>query len=131
VLELRYVSEGPWWFNTYLRLDLQGFGHLLTIVDGDALLPPDPYVFELPFPISTVAGLCTPLPDGCGDLERLALDFTLNAEAAHMFESEYAIVGGDPGTEVWVAAAGHLHDIRCTDTPDEWFRVMIANTGWE
>lgn len=130
LISLRYVSEGPWWFNSYLRLDMNG-GHLFTIIDGDSLVPEEPYVFELPFPISTVSGICEPTPDGCGDRERLGLAFELAGEAIVMFDPEYAIVGGDPGTDVWVAEAGHLHDILCSDTPDEWFRVLIANTGWE
>ncbi len=130
-MTLRYVSEGPWWFNSYLRLDLDGFGHLLTLIDGDALQPPDPFVFELPVPISTVSGLCDPVPDGCGERERLGLAFTVNGEDVVMFDPNFATVGGIPGTDVWVAAAGHLHDVLCTDTPDEWFRVLIANTGWE
>jgi hypothetical protein len=130
-MQVRYIFEGPWWFNIYLRLDMDGYGHLLTLIDGDSLLPPENYPFELPFEITPAYGLCTPISDGCGDLERLALDFELNGEAAHMFDGSYAIVGGDPGTDVWVVEAGHLHDIQCTDTPDEWYRVLIADTGWE
>jgi hypothetical protein len=130
-IHVRYVYEGPWWFNVYLRLELDGHGHLLTLIDADSLLPPDSFAFELPFPIESVSGLCDPTPDGCGDLERLALAFEVNGEAVEMLDSSYAIVGGDPGTEVWVATAEHLHDITCTDTPDEWFRVLIANTGLE
>jgi hypothetical protein len=130
-IHVRYAYEGPWWFNIYLRIDVDGYGHLLTLIDGDSLVPPDNYAFELPFPIQPVSGLCPPMPDVCGDLERLALGFQVNGEAVEMLDSNYAIVGGDPGTDVWVEAAGHLHDINCTDTPDEWYRVLIANTGWE
>jgi hypothetical protein len=130
-VHVRYVYEGPWWFNIYLRIDVEGYGHLLTMIDGDSLLPPDNYAFELPFPIQPVSGLCAPRPDSCGDLERLALAFEVDGESVEMLDSNYAIVGGDPGTDVWVAHAGHLHDIVCTDTPDEWYRVLIANTGWE
>jgi hypothetical protein len=130
-VHVRYVLEGPWWFNIYLRLDVDGHGHLLTMIDGDGLLPPDNYMFEPPFAIQSVSGLCSPMPDGCGDLERLALAFEVNGEAVEMLDSNYGIVGGDPGTEVWVATARHLHDIDCTDTPDEWFRVLITNTGQE
>jgi hypothetical protein len=130
-ITLRYVSEGPWWFNSYLRIDMDGFGHLFTLIDGDSLQPPEPYVFELPFPITTVSGLCDPMPDGCGDRERLGLSFSLGGEDIVMFDLYYAIVGGDPGTDIWIDEAYHLHDVQCTDTPDEWFRVLIANTGWE
>ena len=131
VIQLRYVYEGPWWFNVYLRLDLDGHGHLLTLIDGDSLLPPEPFDFSLPIPITTASGLCSPAADGCGDAERLALDLDLGGELARVFDQNYAIVGGDPGTEVWVAKAEHLHDIQCTDTPDEWFRLLIADTGQE
>jgi hypothetical protein len=130
-IHVRYIYEGPWWFNIYLRIDVDGYGHLLTMIDGDSLLPPPEYVFELPFPIQAVSDLCTPMPDVCGDVERLALAFTLNGEAIEMLDSNYEIVGGVPGTDVWVAAAGRLHNINCTDTPSEWFRVLIANTGSE
>jgi hypothetical protein len=130
-IHVRYVFEGPWWFNIYLRIDVDGFGHLLTMIDADSLLPPDNYAFEMPFPIQPVSGVCPPTPDVCGNLERLALAFEVNGEAVEMLDSSYAIVGGDPGTEVWVANAGHLHDINCTDTPYEWYRVLITNTGWE
>ncbi|HLT35314.1 MAG TPA: hypothetical protein VK034_03490, partial [Enhygromyxa sp.] len=130
-MQVRYIYEGPWWFNIYLRLDIESYGHVLTLIDGDSLLPPDNHPFEPPFDMTAVSGLCTPASDGCGDLERLALDFEINGEAAHMFDGSHAIVGGDPGTDVWVATAEHLHDIQCTDTPTEWFRVLIANTGWE
>jgi hypothetical protein len=126
-IHVRYVYEGPWWFNIYLRLDVDGQGHLLTMIDGDSLLPPDNFAFEPPFPIEAVSGLCTPAPDVCGNAERLALAFTVNGEAVEMLDSSYAIVGGVPGTEVWVATAERLHDINCTDTPDEWYRVLIAS----
>jgi hypothetical protein len=130
-VQVRYIYEGPWWFNVYLRVDMDGYGHVLTLIDGDSLLPPDNHPFEPPFAITVASGSCTPAPDGCGDLERLALDFEINGDPGHVFDGRHAIVGGDPGTDIWVARAGHLHDIQCTDTPSEWFRVLIANTGWE
>jgi hypothetical protein len=130
-VQVRYISEGPWWFNVHLRLDVEGYGHLLTLIDGDSLVPPDPYVWDPPFALTPVYDLCTPFADGCGDLERLALDMEVNGEPNRVWDSSHAIVGGDPGTDVWVVDAGLLHEIQCSDTPDEWYRVLIADTGLE
>jgi hypothetical protein len=131
IVHVRYVYEGPWWFNVYLRLDVEGHGHLLTLIDGDSLLPPDNFAFEPPFAMQSVAGLCTPTPDGCGDSERLAVAFAVGGQPIELLDGTYAVVGGVPGTEVWVSTAEHLHDITCTDTPDEWFRVLIVDSGQE
>ncbi len=130
-VQLSYVSEGPWWYNVRLRLDLEGFGHLLTLIDGDSIEAPEPFTFELPYPVEVVTGLCETSPGGCGDVERLGLRFTINSETSDLYDPYYAILGGDPGTEVWVAQATRLYDVQCTDTPDDWYRVLIADTGWE
>ena len=131
LVTVHYVSEGPWWFNSYLRLDVEGLGHMLTIIDGDSLMPPENYGFALPVDITVKYELCAWFDGGCGQVERLGLGTVINSEDATVLDGDYAIVGGDPGTEFWVQSAEHLHEIQCTDTPDEWFKVMIANTGWE
>jgi len=131
MVELRYVYDGPWWLNLYLRLDDAGGGHLLTLIDGDSLTPPGPASFELPVPITAQPGLCAPVLDFCGDHERYALRFELDGETSEVFDGHHVILGPPPGLDVWVDRAGRLHDISCTDTPDEWYRLLIVSAGDE
>ncbi|NJK31385.1 MAG: hypothetical protein HC927_02615 [Deltaproteobacteria bacterium] len=128
-MQLYYLSEGPWWFNRTMRLDVEGHGHLLTVIDGDSLLPPEEYDFEPPLELASKSGGCSPTPAGCGLQERLAVEFTSGGETVELFERDYEIAFGDPGTELWVFQAFHLSEIQCTDVPDERFLVLIANTG--
>jgi hypothetical protein len=129
VVQVRYVYEGPFWFNVYLRLDIVDYGHLLTLIDGDSLLPPDNYEFEPMLDMESISGLCTPEPDFCGDAERLAVGFTVFGEILEMPDRSYGTVDViAPAPHIWVSSAVHLHDITCTDTPDEWFRVLIASS---
>ena len=130
-VSLRFVSEGPFWFNEYLRLDLDGWGHLLTMTNGDGLTPPEPYVFELPVAVEPVYDVCPRQEDFCGQLERLHLRFDLGGDAYDVLDGHHAVLGPPPGVDVWVGEAGHLYEIDCTDTPNEWFRVLIVSGGQE
>jgi hypothetical protein len=133
-IHVRYLIEGgPWFFNRYLRIDVDGHGHLLTMIEGDSLLPPVNYSFETPFPIQLVSGLCALTSDGCGDLERQALAFEVNDEAVEMLDGSHGIIGGVPGIEVWVADAWQRSDFMCSadNFRLESYRVLIANTGSE
>lgn len=128
-IQLRFVSEGPFWFNEYLRLDVEGHGHLLTIINGDGLLPPETYDFEHAHEIKPVYEACAREMDFCGELERLPLSFEISGEAHEVLDGHHDLIGPSLSTQVWAVEAGHLHEIECTDTPDEWFRVLIVDAS--
>jgi len=129
LVSIHYVFDGPWWFNSHLRLDVQGQGHLLTIIDGDALNPPEQYGFAPPLELSRVYDQCSWEDGFCGQVERLSLAVGGGDEA--VFDGNFEVVGDDPGTALWVDTAELLHEVDCTDTPDEWFRLLIVNSGGE
>ena len=129
-LELRYVYDGPWWFNLYLRLDrMGGTGHVLTLVDGDALTPPAPVEFDLPLPITPRADLCARTSEFCGERERYGLEVEVDEALHTVLDGHHATLGPPPGIDVWVSEAGELHEISCTDTPTHWYEILIVSPG--
>jgi hypothetical protein len=127
-IHLRYLVTGGWWFSTHLRLDIEGGGHFLTLIDG-GLVPSNDLTFELPFVIEPVSGLCPSEPDECGNVERVALAFSIDGQPVELHDGSYSHIDAPPSTDVWVSTAEHYQIINCSDVADEWYRILIVNPG--
>lgn len=127
---LRYVFEGPFWVNTYLRVDRPDVGHVFTLVEGDSMLPPPKFAFAWPFEVTVLADVCPVHEVSCGTAERLGLEVRLDdGTSRRVVDSTYGIFDDPERTQIWVAEATRMHDVQCTDLPREWFRVLLVNTG--
>jgi hypothetical protein len=126
-LRVRSLYDTPSWSNQYLRLDRvddAGQRHLLTLVESETLQLDDP-AYELPLVFETLAIPCERFIDGCHYVERLALAFEVDGQPNELLDSTHALVGSQ--TEIWIATAMVYHESLCTDSPEEWFKVLITN----
>jgi hypothetical protein len=130
-VRLYVLQDGPWWINHYFRLERSENDPLLIGVDGDSIADEIDGQALMPFPFEVVSGLCPSVQSDCGIQQRLALDVTVNAEQARLHDHAYSIVGGDPGVEIWVQEATRFDEVQCTDTPTDWYRLLVAYTGNE
>jgi hypothetical protein len=119
-IRMYYDFHDPFWTNRHLRLDVEGYGHLLTLIDSEGLSG-----LELPFSIQPTYGLCTATPTDCAKFERATMVFGGAAEGVEMLDGNYAATNGDPGIQIWVDTAGRYVDIDCTDSPGTWYRILI------
>ncbi|PRQ06310.1 hypothetical protein [Enhygromyxa salina] len=133
IVRVRYTVETPFWSNLYLRLDLEGYGHVLTLVDGDSLTPDDAGTFELPFGVSAASANCAPVDTECGMIDRLALTFDSMGEPTQIvFDGDYGNIQGEPGANVWLTGAQNLTqhpNMICTDVPASWYQMLIVDAN--
>jgi hypothetical protein len=119
-IRMYYAFDDPFWTNRHLRLDVEGYGHLLTLIDSETLS-----ALELPFPIQPTYGLCTPTLTDCAKFERATMVFGGAADGIEMLDSNHMSTNGDPGIQIWIDTAGRYVDIECTDSPGTWYRILI------
>jgi hypothetical protein len=137
-VRLAYVTDPIFWINRWLALHTAGGESdwlLLGAVDGSALDPPGTTIdsffggTEGATTVAQAPGVCEPLDDLCGPIERIALDFGLAG-----FGTTRVL---DHGTGfVDVLAFGFAYTVQeavlnhgadaCDDLPPAWFRFMFV-----
>lgn len=124
----RYVADTPFWANRWFSL-MGDYGvPVITGVDADGLLPPaaDPDGIYGPLLISSVGNLCPREFWECFEKERLALDVSCHDISILVYDQSEATLSCELFYHILVENAERRHNIRCPDTPSEWYRFLIT-----
>jgi hypothetical protein len=125
------MQDGPWWINRWFRIDRGDGSHLVSGIDGDSLgLAFADETPALPYETTAVPGLC-PIFDSCGPTEPLGLSMTVGEADELVYPYSHELIGGIPGVDVWVGASERHLELECTDTPTDWYQVVVAHPGDE
>src|SRR5690606_31131629 len=123
--------EGPWWINNYLRIDSDIGDHLLTVIYGDSLAPPENFAFEVPLDVTAESGQSGQCEDTdvCGPFERLLMGLHADGESVQMFDGSFAQIGPQ-GPAVWLTEASEVVEDEgfpvCSDRPPAWYQMLIV-----
>jgi len=125
---LRYVSDTPFWANRWFSLSYESGGLIMAGVDAESLDYPDVDTDDIfsPLNVSPVTGLCPLEPMDCFDRERLALDFSYLDSVARVFDHGEEWFAFFEVYHILVENASRRVNIRCVDTPSEWYTAFIA-----
>jgi hypothetical protein len=118
----RWSDDGG--VDEFLRIDVDGVGHLLTWVDAFATLSS----FPIPFAIEFMPTPCEPIEEFCGPATRHALAFEVDGETVEVLDGSHAAFGG---LDVWVFEAWEVPDDvnSCTDAPWRRVHALFVDAG--
>ena len=126
------------WINRWLALRTAGgeSDQLLVGAVSSSVLDPPGTTLQAFFGISVgapavteAAGLCTPVDDRCGPLERLAIDFTLDVGASvRVFDHHTKLL--DVLAYGWAFTVEHAArypaEQTCDDMPPAWYELAMV-----
>jgi hypothetical protein len=138
LVHLEYVTDQIFWTNRWVALQTAGGETdwlLMGGVSGSALDPPGTTIdafFGSSIGAPTVAevdGLCEPFQDRCGDVDRLALDFSIRDDATVRVFDQGADLIDVLAYGYWFSvqtAIRQLRPVGCDDVPPAWYQFVAV-----
>lgn len=132
-VRLVYGEVHPWWTERWVRIEALGSGDLLLAgVNGSSLSPNDKTDVFAPYAVDFVDGVCAAMDVGCGEQQRLQMNFMGEGGEWQLLDDSFDIIAGDPGLSTWIdEATAYVGMIDCSDTPQRWFTLGMVFDGQE
>lgn len=127
-IRVRARLSVPMWQNWYIRIDRLDGSPVFSGATGDSIN----YQFQdgtwaLPYEPAPLLSNCPTEDLECGTSEALVVGFWLDGEGQSLPSGTHAEldIGGTP--DVWITEASRWVTLDCTDTPQDWFSVVMAH----
>jgi hypothetical protein len=124
-----YMVEEPWWLDRWFYIRYSDGSLFMAGVDAETLIrrDVDPDFWYDPLVVRLADGLCPPVPEECGDLEREAIDVTLDGMTARVFDGNEGMVESMALYQIIADRAMVYRNVTCDDFPDSWISALFVS----
>jgi hypothetical protein len=124
----RYLADTIWWVNRWLAIRTTGGFTRLALVEADSIAPPGmtPAEWYGGYAVRVLSGVCTPVTDSCGPLERQGIEVTFGGTTGVVFDGGRTSIGGMAAIDVLVLRATHYLSMGCDDVPDQFYTATFS-----
>jgi hypothetical protein len=128
----RYVADPVWWVNRHLTIRWMGGeapGELLfAAISADDIVPRGHTVEDWygPWGVEVVSGLCAPVTESCGTMERQAIQLTAYGSTVRVLNGGVGYAKMMVSVALAVTQARRYTDNRCDDWPDTFYTAMLV-----